>query len=315
LFHFDLVEPLITERSAMSPIPITPIDPHRVISMGEGDAFPLGIAARCLAQGDSWFSIGAFPPMATSNIINSLKLSKSVAVVNCARPGKELTLMVDAMKDPEFMRLLAHRTLAVEFDAILFSGGGNDLIAAAGVLPGAAKNRGEQLFLDETTRGAIKVPLAQYLSIPGWRAFSDHVTYCVNNVISARDNAINRHKPLYFHNYAYCVPRPEGAGLGFGPWLHPAMEAYNIPTEDRIGVARLLMDQLSSLLSSVIAEANKSDPACNVHLVETKELANLQLSAQDSGGESGDWINEIHPSWNGYAKLVEVWRQTLDQVL
>src|SRR5450755_2304641 len=55
-----------------------------------------------LAQGDSWFSIGAIPPFATSNLIFNMQLSRKTCVVDCARPGATLVNMVDWMDRDAF---------------------------------------------------------------------------------------------------------------------------------------------------------------------------------------------------------------------
>ncbi len=69
-------------------------------------------------------------PGLTSNLLAQMEFTRSAAVVNCARPGIELTHMTDSSSQQTFRKLLAGR-FAVKWDAILFSGGGNDLIDAA----------------------------------------------------------------------------------------------------------------------------------------------------------------------------------------
>jgi hypothetical protein len=51
---------------------------------------------------------------------------------------------------------------------------------------------------------------------------------------------------------------------------------------------------------------------CNIFLVDTRTNGHLVLADPGSTGESGDWINEIHPSYQGYQKLAAVWRQQVD---
>jgi hypothetical protein len=289
---------------------ITFVDPWQLRQEGEEQAFPVGIDRRCLAQGDSWFSIGALPPGLTSNILAELALSLSMAVVNCARPGKELRLMVDTMQDSNFMRFLAGGNLAVEFDAIFVSGGGNDMIAAAGVPPGA--DPAQQIFRTPAQRGGMQVPVPQYISADGWKAFSDHITHWFGTLVSSRDSGVNKNKPLFFHDYGYCRPRPAGAGLGFGPWLNTAMGNYSVPEGDRLDLTNALMDRLGKLLSDIVAANMARDPNCKIFLVDTRTDAHLVLADDGSTGESGDWINEIHPSYQGYRKIASVWRQQVE---
>jgi hypothetical protein len=46
--------------------------------------------------------------------------------------------------------------------------------------------------------------------------------------------------------------------------------------------------------------------------IDTKTDAHLDLADAGSTRESGDWINEIHPSYQGYRKIAAVWRQQVD---
>lgn len=85
---------------------------------------------RFLAQGDSWFSIGQLPPSATSNILFNIRLSTSAAAVNVAHPSKTLARMVDWYWEAKFATYLAGGNLAYQWDAILLSAGGNDLVDA-----------------------------------------------------------------------------------------------------------------------------------------------------------------------------------------
>jgi len=60
-----------------------------------------------LAQGDSWFSVGAMPPL-TTNLFDGMGLSEiSACVVNCAQSGAKLSRMADTTIDRQFMRFLA----------------------------------------------------------------------------------------------------------------------------------------------------------------------------------------------------------------
>jgi len=210
------------------------------------------------------------------------------------------------------MRFLAGGKLAVEFDAIFLSGGGNDLIAAALTAPGAASGPEQQILLTSAQRGGDTVPVDQYVSAPGWKAFSDHMAYWFDQLVQQRDSGINRRKPLFFHNYACVMPRPAGAGFGFGPWLSAAMIAYAVPAQDWLALSNNLLDRLGQLLDGIVASAAAKDAGCNVFLIDTKGQANLVLADPGSTGDSGDFINEIHPNYRGYNKIDAVWRTAVD---
>lgn len=288
-------------------IRVTPVDPYRVInSAGHPDEFDL-VSKRCLAQGDSWFSLGAIPIGATSNILAQMALTRAVAVVNCARPGKVLGHMADMSSDPIFMRLFTGR-LAVGWDAVLVSGGGNDLIDAASVGPAAPPSL--RLLATAAERGPNPASGDAYVSAPGWATFETHLTAVFEQLVAYRDTGPNQGVPMVFHTYAHIMPRPSPVGLGKGPWLQPSMLAFEVPPADWLAVSNALIDRLAILLGRLVA----SDPARNLHLVDSR-VAPLVLGDPASSGVSGDFANEIHPTRGGYTKLAATWRGPLDTLL
>ena len=120
----------------MPDIKATVISPDIFAPVGDMNPYPVEkFEQRYLAQGDSWFSLGALLPAFTTNLPEELVLSRSTLIVNCARPGKVLALMTDTTQDPKFINLLSRPNTRWPWDGLLLSGGGNDLIAAA-VVPG-----------------------------------------------------------------------------------------------------------------------------------------------------------------------------------
>jgi hypothetical protein len=107
------------------------------------------------------------------------------------------------------------------------------------------------------------------------------------------------------------MPRPAPAGLGFGPWLAPALAKFSVPPEAWLDVATALIDRLADLLQSIVAAHAAADPGCALHLVDTR-TAGLLLAGSGTTGVSGDFQNEIHLTNSGYRKVGNVWRQTLD---
>ena len=290
--------------------PVTVIAPAQVWGTGEVGPFPFDLYhGKCLAQGDSWFSIGAIPPGLTTNVLAELELGSSVAVVNCARPGAVLHHMTDTCSDRQFTTLLKGRR-ALQWNAILLSGGGNDVIDAASVGPAAPPDR--RLLARADERGPGPLLGDDYISKPGWNTFADHLGIVFDRLVALRDSGINRNVPLLMHTYAHLMPRPAPAGLGFGPWLQPSLTAFGVPANDWLAVSNALIDRLVQLLQTLMATRHAADPNCALHLVDTR-TAQLQLGDQAATGASGDFINEIHPTRGGYDKVAAVWRQTLDQ--
>jgi hypothetical protein len=291
---------------------VTVISPGAVAGTGETGTFPFEMFdARCLAQGDSWFSIGAFPPAFTTNVLQEMRLAKNVVVVNCARPGKVLQHMTSTMSEPVFLRLLTG-PLALRWNALLVSGGGNDLIDAARVGPGEPPHL--RLLATPAERGPGPLQGDDYISDPGWTTFSAHLTIVFNQLVDLRDGGLNHGIPLAMHTYVHVMPRPAPAGLGFGPWLHPTMLAFAVPPTDWLAVSSALTDRLVVLLQKLIADREAAQPNSALHLVDIRS-AQLVPGSQTASGSSGDFVNEIHPTSGGYAKTAAVWRATLDPIL
>ena len=104
----------------------------QAISLGTGDS-PLnpddpGYAWRFLAEGDSWFTIGAIP---SSNLLYELRLRKRAIILNLDYPGDTIANISQLSANTEFTRRLAHPNWQSDWNAILLSGGGNDLIDRA----------------------------------------------------------------------------------------------------------------------------------------------------------------------------------------
>lgn len=286
------------------------IDPLTALNAQE--PFPFDLFERqLLAQGDSWFSIGALPPTRTTRVVAELKLLQSTVIVNCARPGEILKRMTNTTRQPDFLNLLGGRK-AQRWHAILLSGGGNDLIDALGA--GPDNPPAQRLLRTPAERGTGPLTGADYVSEAGWEVFAAHITQVFGDVVTARDAGINRGVPLLWHNYARVMPTNVGAGVGAGPWLLPALERYQVAKEDRLKVSDELIARLGKLVAAIVAAHKARDATCNLHVVDSQG-AGLVLADVDADGPSGDWINEIHPTREGYRKAAEAWQMVLDPIL
>lgn len=290
---------------------VTLVAPEQVTA-GEGGSFPFELYdRRCLAQGDSWFSIGALPPGATSNVLAELKLARSTVVVNCARPGKVLRRMNDITSESSFVNLLAG-SVAMQWHAILVSGGGNDLIDAACACP--RHPPAKRLLLTAAERPLDPANGDDYVSPAGWATFEGYLGRVFDALVRRRDRGVNRGVPMLFHTYAAAMPRPAGAGFGFGPWLAPSLQRFDVPQAQWLAVSTALTDRLAALLQRLIDRHLQADPAANLHLVDTRS-APLVLAQPTDTGVAGDFHNEIHLTSRGYRKAAAVWQRVLDPIL
>lgn len=302
----------------MPDVPLSLFSPHDVHDAER----PLGMdwddyPVRFLAQGDSWFSIGALPPWATSNVLQQLRLGYSASAINCAYPRRELAHMEELLHDAGFAGLLTG-PFACSWSGILLSGGGNDLIAAAGVMPlhadGTPIPPDRRLFLEAGEWSVVEATPARYLSAEGWKRFCRYIDSQFREVIALRDSGINRDVPLFCHGYDYPMPRnaPASRLFGVGPWLSPSLRAYVIPEADGLAVASELIDRLDTLLLGIIDDLSVSGVK-NIHFVDSR--GSLEPASAGSTGVSHDWENEIHPTPKGYAKLAACWRSVIDGVI
>ncbi len=285
--------------------PMALISPYDV-QRPEGD-FPFDLyGGRLLAQGDSWFSLGALPPAFTTNLLSEIRLSRHVAVVNCARPGKVLAHMADTSTETMFLQMLKFW----RWDIILLSGFGNDAIDAVGVAPTVdAKLR---LLATPAERGTV-ASADGYFSPSGWLTFELHMATVFETLLQRRDET-NRQTPLVLHNYHRLTPRFAGAGFHFGPWIAPALQLFQVPAGAWQDVADALMKKLDALMRTLIAAAQLRHPDGPILLVNTQAVA-MDLSSPTSTGASGDFVNEIHASRGGYKKLAAAFGPVLEPLL
>jgi hypothetical protein len=271
-------------------------------------------AYRFLAEGDSWFSIGALNPLKNSNLLFEMVFERSGAAINCASPGDTLKRMAQMNTDPNFIDLLCGRR-ARHWEALLMSCGGNDLIEAVQSPPLDAAGQPTppelRLLLTQDEWGPAEMGAPRYLSDAGWQTFTGYLEANFDHLIALREQGPSQGQPVFVHGYAFPTPRPAGAGLGFGPWLLPALQRYAVPEADRPLVARELLARLGALLARMAADAQRFP---NLHFFESTAIA-IDAALPDAAGVSGDWVNEIHLTRAGYRKIAVPWAAAIEAQL
>lgn len=245
-------------------------------------------ALRLLAEGDSWFSLGSIPP---HNLLMELRFEKRAIVIDLAYPGDEVQKMFRRMWDygGEFANMLTMRSIW-RWDAILLSGGGNDLIAA---FPHLLRADIDAARVDPTrpqdlVDAAALALLDQYL-VESYRGFVEY---------RDRAGSPNAGVPMIAHTYDYPTPN-DAPALAFGvrisgPWIYPLLNG-RIPRSAWQPLTDYLLDHVAQTLLSLPAQLP------DFHVVDTRgTLVRAALGAQ---GDSNDWENEIHPNAGGYRKL------------
>lgn len=298
--------PLITEHLAVSPAVMA--DPAtgwrrliRIDSAG-GDVSEVIKATNdflpqrlVYAEGDSWFDKLAPLPAQGSNLLDAIRTPYLTAVVDVARIGEEVRDMVrghQARRAREMFKLFS-------FQAILLSAGGNDL-----------KNTFADLFAtqalaNEGFRSPFQSMDLDRLAAPAsYGEFFGDVIRNIGRFVDLRDSAGNagtRAAPIFVHGYDYFQPRPAtaqifaGSRVGAGPWLHPAMKAAGLADAQMREAADAVVDELNRQLQAVIAGLP------NVHVIDQRGL--LAPAAPNSCGPNADWMDEIHPTKEGFTRL------------
>lgn len=243
-----------------------------------------------LAEGDSWFAWAHLNLKPSSNLLEQLQFTQKSVVVSCAYSGDVIRNMGDIASNA----LFANEMRAVQYDAILLSGGGNDLIDALqthGGMPG---------IIQACAPGAPNQP-ASYINAVALAALTADVLAGFRQIIVYRASTPNRITPVVLHTYDYPTARNAPATfLGrpvAGPWLLPAMQAAAVPVNFHDAVTRSVYDKMAAALLTLHAPAN------HVYVVPT--TGTIAPAQPGETGLSGDWINEIHPDQHGYALLAE----------
>jgi len=274
---------------------------------------------RLLAEGDSWFTLGSLNLLHNSNLLFELEVATSTVIVNCAYPGDTLRRMVDGINDADFDRLLRKRNFASFWEAVIVSAGGNDLIDAA-QLPvrdrlGRPTPLADRLLLTPAEATADPRSPGRHVSSDGWLRLEAFLLANFRALVSRRDEGPTRGRPLLLHTYS--VPTVWSAGTvgASRGWLFPAFEAAGIAVPDRQGVADELFGRLRRLLLSLDADSGHVNALPAVHVFDSATVVALRAPDPSSSGPSGDWVNEIHPSRTGYAKLGAAMGPWMEQVI
>lgn len=270
---------------------------------------------RVLAEGDSWFTLGTANLLRSSNLLFHLGSARSMAIVSCARPGDTLQHMAQTGADPLYQRLLCTPGQARYWDALLFSGGGNDLVDAvqhaAVHADGTPATLEERLLLTPAEAAQVHPGLGtalRYVSEPGWTRLAGYLLQSLAAVVQRRDSGPSAGRPLVLHTYSVPVARPSGnlnTPLG---WLYKAYVQYGIPAADHAALTEELFGRLRRLW------LQQATPLPAVHVFDSAAVPLRPASAQEHGA-SGDWENEIHPTGAGYDKIGQAMSAWLDALL
>jgi hypothetical protein len=236
-----------------------------------------------LAHGDSWFDYplsGNDPSFSDTDVVAQLGSMGNIppAILNVSHYGdattEEMSLpkqqrMIQALQDPS-------NWLTGKPDAILFSGGGDDIA-------------GNQfcIFLDYAAPGVNGLNTARFQKVLGM------VEGSYLDLFAFRDRYAPG-VPVFGHCYDFAIPNGV-APLCAGPWLKPSLDFTGWSVAQGTGIVRQALVAFKAML-----QALASVPANNFTLVDTQGLL-----------APADWANELHPFPSGFQTLAAKFVQAL----
>ena len=244
---------------------------------------------RILAEGDSWFEY-PLPLTHGDGVIYQLQRLLGYGIANMAHHGLEVEQMMGLSIRQEIISRLTDPQ--VRFDALLFSGGGNDIV-------------GDQFCIWLRDAPPL-VPPAEMLDLSAVNSVLAILEAEFRELVDIRDQ-FSPQTVIFVH--AYDFPPITGKGVcGEGPWLKPSLDyAYkhlgvaNPDPNDEFVIVKTLMQMFGAMLNRVA-----TDPKVQRFVVVPTQGT---LTPSNS-----DWQNEIHPSAAGFAKIAQEFQASLRSV-
>jgi GDSL-like lipase/acylhydrolase family protein len=224
-------------------------------------------ATPIITEGDSWFG---YPFGRDLN--DQIERFGNYNIRHFEKAGEELIVHMMSERQQRLLRTALEET---PFRAVLFSGGGNDIVAD-----------NLQTFVRRNVRG--RKP-EDYLNARNFDARVSAMRKSYRSLL----RMILRIRPnchLITHGYDYMHPSPKGFQIFgrnlTGPWVLPTLKTKGVPPVHRFGLMQILMDQFNRMLADL---ARRHD---RFHYVDLRGTL-----------AKGDWVNEIHPTTRGFGKV------------
>ena len=231
-----------------------------------------------ISEGDSWFS---FPVHA--NTIDDLDemAKRKISLLRLEASGDKALRIIGGSQKAQLAKFLQ----LYPVNALLFSGGGNDVVGED-LLPllnhWQAGMTWQDCINETTTKGRFDRLRSAYLDLVHLR---------------------NENRPdcrIYIHGYDWAIPSGKGAvlwGIKVGPWMKKyfVQKFINDPAMQRAIIHELLR-RFNEMLDGIA-----QDPQ-NLNVVRVETSVTLA---------ENEWNDELNPTRNGFKKIAAKFREKL----
>lgn len=236
------------------------------------------------SEGDSWFSY--------SDVIGRLddpkgsalpKAQRAWALLRLEKAGDEILAILSGGQRASLRKILRRWKL----DALLFSGGGNDIIGPD-LLPLLRPWQAGMQAQDLIASSRFERRLRQ-------------IADCYRELLDLLADA-NQKTKVFANSYDYVIPSDRPVEIFFGklklagPWMFPYFEERGVPEAMRAPVIQLLIDAFCTTVDQVAAEP--------------RGVGRL-IRVETRGVVKKDFKDEIHPNRDGAIRVAKEFERSL----
>jgi hypothetical protein len=245
---------------------------------------------KILIEGDSWVS---HPFPGVSNLSSQIEQfdSDDHLVLNIASPGDEASSIFRAHGDQmkRLKRLLKSEQWGEDFDLIILSAAGNDIVGPEIVEKGYLRNKRDFPGL-----------LGKELLTTHFYSMLTEVVKGYGRFLNLRnDTVLNKDTPVITHVYSYLQPREVGTHIGpfeFNKgWIKVHFKHQGIKDDDE------QHDILQEMLDAFYRRLKKLEATHSNFLVADTRKVLLKQGMPDVDF----WFDEIHPNTRGFKKIAK----------
>jgi hypothetical protein len=240
-------------------------------------------AVGMLFEGDSWF---AFPMWLRTNIVNELKNINEDKIVqlDLSESGDEARQMLSGKEYAEMYRIVAEERL--QFDCILFSGGGNDIVDTN--LPILLRTYQDGMTWENC------------LNMERFKRRMLEIENAYRDLGDLRDD-YQKDAWVFTHSYDYAIPSGKGVRIlgieAAGGWIKAVMDAKGVPPKMQQEILDHMLASLDNMLISL-----------------EQTLSNWRHVRTQGTLQDNEWGDELHPTSSGFKKITAKFQGALAEV-